>query len=298
VADALQLHHGEALAVLATLPADSADAVVTSPPYWRLRDYGHPAQLGQEPDVRKYVARIVAIFGEVRRVLRPEGVAWVNLGDTYAGEGGGGQGIRGGRVGRKTRRFPRKVSPGLKPKDLVGAPWRVALALQDDGWWLRSEVIWQKPNPLPESVNSRPARCHEHVFLFAKSADHYFDGAPLREPARRARPGRIEGRDASHPWEPPADGMRTGRTVWTLPTIPSDRAHPAPWPPQLARRLVLSACPPEGLVLDPFCGGSGAAAIAAIESGRCFVGIDLNLAYLDLTRAAVAARVPLLATPA
>ncbi len=165
--------------------------------------------------------------------------------------------------------------------------------MQDGGWWLRSEVIWQKPNPLPESVRSRPVSCHEHLFLLAKSEEHFFDGAPLRKPARRARPGRLEGRNASHPWTPSPDGLRAGRTVWTIPPVPSDRAHPAPWPPALARSCVLSACPPGGLVLDPFCGGSGAA--AALESGRRFLGIDLRALYLEQTRATVAVRVTLLA---
>lgn len=276
----LRLLEGEALAMLRTLPTASVHAIVTSPPYWKLRDYGHQDQLGLEEDVRAFVSRLVGVFEEARRVLRPDGVTWLNLGDTYAGEGGGGQGKSGQRVTRTTPRFPRKISPGLKPKDLVGVPWRVALALQDAGWWLRSEVIWHKPNPIPESVTSRPTRAHEHLFLLANGHDHFFDAAPLREPARGRRPGDV--------------GDRSGRSIWTIPVVPSDKRHPAPWPPRLARRCVLSACPPGGVVLDPFCGGSGAAAIAAIESGRHFIGIDLRTDFLKMTRAKVEGRCPLL----
>lgn len=302
----LRLLEGEALAVLRTLPTASVHAIVTSPPYWKLRDYDHPEQLGLEDDVRAFVARLVGIFEECRRVLHPDGVVWLNLGDTYAGEGGGGQGKNGQRVTRATPRFPRKISPGLKPKDLVGVPWRAALALQDAGWWLRAEVIWHKPNPIPESVTRRPSRAHEHLFLLANGHDHYFDGAPLREPARTRRPNGAKARKhgeaarlndhigTAFPWAPNEAGDRSGRSIWTIPVVPSDKKHPAPWPPRLARRCVLSACPPGGVVLDPFCGGSGAAAIAAVESGRHFIGIDLRGDFLEMTRAKVEARCPLL----
>lgn len=175
------LHVGDALDRLRALPADSVQTVVTSPPYYGLRDYGVDGQIGLEPTRAEYLQRLVAVFGEIRRVLRPDGTAWVNLGDTYASDAwGGGRGanstINGGGQQRAARSAQLKLKSrldGLKPKDKLGIPWRVAFALQEDGWWLRSDVVWAKPNPMPESVMDRPTVAHEFVFLLSK-AERYF----------------------------------------------------------------------------------------------------------------------------
>lgn len=181
-----QLLQGDCLSILCTLPAASVHCCVTSPPYFGLRDYGHDGQIGLEQTPAEYVAKLVAVFREVRRVLRDDGTLWLNLGDTYANDkkwGGttGGkhaQGLHGQPVGR-TRK-----DTGLKPKDLIGIPWRVAFALQDDGWWLRSDIIWHKPNAMPESVLDRPTKAHEYLFLLAKSERYYYDAQAIAEPAQ------------------------------------------------------------------------------------------------------------------
>lgn len=174
------LHCGEARAVLETLPAASVNCVVTSPPYWGLRDYGHAEQIGLEPSPEAFVATLVGVFREVRRVLREDGTCWLNLGDSYSA---GGNGIGSGKqLTNVGSRMPRKVAPdGLKPKDLVGIPWRVAFAMQADGWYLRSDIIWAKPNPMPESVTDRPTKAHEYVFLLTKAARYAYNAEAIRE---------------------------------------------------------------------------------------------------------------------
>ncbi len=193
------LHTGDALAVLATLPADSVHCCVTSPPYWGLRDYGVAGQLGLEATPAEYVARMVAVFGAVRRVLRPDGTLWLNIGDSYAGGGNGGggsfakDGIRCAEPGtdknKATRYGSMRTPDGLKPKDLCGIPWRLAFALQADGWWLRQDIIWHKPNPMPESVRDRCTKAHEYVFLLSKSERYYFDAEAVQEAASPEAPG-------------------------------------------------------------------------------------------------------------
>lgn len=181
-----ELLQGDCLTVLRTLPAGSVNCCVTSPPYFGLRDYGHAGQIGLEPTVKEYVAKLVEVFAEVRRVLRDDGTLWLNLGDSYANDGkwGGATGgkhavgLHGEPVGRLRR------DTGLKPKDLIGIPWRVAFALQDDGWWLRSDIIWAKPNPMPESVVDRPTKAHEYMFLLAKSERYYYDAEAIKEPSQ------------------------------------------------------------------------------------------------------------------
>ena len=221
------IHHGDCLAVLQTLPEASVQCCVTSPPYWNLRDYGVPGQIGLEETVGEYVEKLAAVFLEVRRVLKPDGVLWLNLGDSYAGSWGaqGRQGKTGELAGRsacaerqiaaaaKRKSGAGSISraDGLKPKDLCGIPWRVAFALQDSGWWLRSDVIWCKGNPMPESVKDRPTKAHEYVFLMTKSEQYFYDLKAVKEagsPESHARYAR--GRSADLKW---ADGGPKNQTI-------------------------------------------------------------------------------------
>ena len=253
----VRLYLGDALEVLAALPDESVDACVTSPPYWGLRDYGVDGQLGLEASPAEYVARIVEVFREVRRVLTPTGTFWLNLGDSYATGGmsnpspastlGGGKN-RGAAGYTLTRTAP----PGLKPKDLVGIPWRVALALQDDGWWLRKDIIWHKPNPMPESVRDRPTSAHEHIFMLAKAPDYYYDAVGIAEPvttdrapSRKAKStgaGHAEIRNGGTPYDGTGE-TRNARDVWTIAHQPYSGAHFAVFPPELARRCIIAGAP-------------------------------------------------------
>ena len=302
---------GSCLTLLPTLPDRSVHACVTSPPYWGLRDYGAPGQLGLEPTPEEYVANLVAVFREVRRVLREDGTVWLVLGDSYAGSWGN-QGRRPGRgtqrpvSGPTTQRFggygtlhtrTRTGSwvgdhPVLKPKDLVGVPWRVAFALQADGWYLRSDVVWAKPNPMPESVRDRPTRSHEYVFLLAKGERYHYDRAAVMEPAVSThgsgngyrRPARLSyaDRGGDAPWRPAAH--RNRRSVWTVPTRAFKGAHFATFPEALIEPCVLAGCPPGGTVLDPFF-GAGTTGVVCARLGRACVGIELNPAYAEIARA-------------
>lgn len=207
------LHHGDCLDVLRTLPAESVHTCITSPPYWGLRDYGVEGQIGLEASPAEFVARLVEVFREVRRVLRDDGTLWLNLGDSYAGSPGGWQGKNGERASRTfTARIGLdKGGNGLKPKDLCGMPWRVAFALQADGWWLRQDIIWHKPNPMPESVRDRCTKAHEYLFLLSKSERYYFDNEAIKEPASLDTHERYaRGKSDSHTW---ADGGPGGQTI-------------------------------------------------------------------------------------
>lgn len=249
------LAQGDCRPWLDSLEEESVQCCVTSPPYWRLRDYGCEGQIGAEPTPQAYVDTIVDVMSRVHRVLRDDGTLWLNLGDSYAGTGGGGQGARGARASRTTRQFQSKKADGLKYKDLCGIPWRVALGLQEAGWWLRCDVIWSKPNPVPASVTDRPTRSHEYVFLLSKSEVYFYDADAVREPAmtppgghngsiRRRRAGERTGmihRDlgGAFPWEN-KDGLRQIRSVWDIPTQPTNGEHPAPMPLALAERCILA----------------------------------------------------------
>lgn len=290
------IFEGDAVEVLRTLEPCSVDACVTSPPYWRMRDYGHERQIGLEPDVADYVEKLAEVFDEVARVLVPTGTAWVNLGDAYARRGGGRNTET--NCGRRYIGTPGRRSPGLKPGDLAGVPWRFAFALQDRGWYLRSEVIWHKPNPAPDSCTTRPAIAHEHLFMFSRVASpgYYYDGDAIRllehrEPhrvrARRKRAIRLG-----------ANGLPLGPnrgSVWTI-AVASNRdkvQHFAMGPEELARLCVLASCPPGGVVLDPFV-GAGTTALAARKAGRSFLGIELVHATAELARDRLHADAPLL----
>jgi DNA modification methylase len=288
---------GDCRAVLAGLPAGSVHTVVTSPPYFGLRDYGHDGQIGLEPTPDEFVAALVAVFREVRRALRDDGTVWLNLGDSYAG---------GGCGARDEMRWPKqsrndhmpvhaKASTGLKNKDLIGIPWMVAFALRADGWYLRSEIIWAKPNPMPESVTDRPTKAHEQVFLLSKGPRYFYDADAVREVdgGRPSGNGFVRdhrltyqnadgtGRGNEEQWEPGRG--RNKRSVWTVATQPYPGAHFATFPPKLIEPCILAGCPEGGAVLDPFA-GAGTTGMVALQHGRSFVGCELNPVYAQMAR--------------
>jgi DNA modification methylase len=345
--DWLTIHQGDCRAVLAGLEAGSVHTVVTSPPYWGLRDYGTASweggdagcdhigpplassssslagytsenvklrtngvpyrdrcgkcgairidsQLGLEPTPEEYVANMVAVFREVRRVLRDDGTLWLNLGDSYAqGEvrhrnkesASSGLATSAGAWSQSVAQVGRKLDHGLKPKDLVGIPWRVAFALQADGWYLRSDIIWAKPNPMPESVTDRPTKSHEYLFLLAKSERYYFDADAVREDGagrmdlgKMTNPARLnQGGEWTHTEK--SEAGRNIRSVWTIATQPYPGAHFATFPPKLVEPCILAGCPEGGVVLDVF-GGSGTTAMVAQHLGRRAVLIELNPDYI------------------
>ena len=376
------LHHGDCLEVMATLPDNSIDCCVTSPPYWGLRDYGtatwtggdpacdhvaatnahggeranrnqegykqcyrdvcgkcgavrHDSQLGLEATPEAYVERLVAVFREVRRVLKPGATLWLNLGDSYAANGTMQKGAHKGLSAASERcdgnpRNPdnkaaqngsiasvaRTMPDGLKPKDLVGIPWRVAFALQADGWWLRQDIIWHKPNPMPESVTDRCTKAHEYIFLLTKSARYYYDAEAVSEasstPAgqswkvRKEQGGTSGWREsgkfnnaARQSFSNLGNGTtRNRRSVWTITTKPYSGAHFATMPPDLAELCILAGCPVGGTVLDPFA-GSGTTLAVAVGNGRYGVGIELNASYIELAKQRISkVRLPLLAMAA
>lgn len=249
----------DARIALPKLPDKSVQCCVTSPPYWSLRDYHIAGQIGLEPTIEQFINRLVEVFAEVKRVLRDDGVLWLNIGDAYT------SGDRGYRA--PDRKNPvramlyRPDTPeGLKPKDLIGLPWRLAFALQRDGWYLRSDVIWHKPNCMPESVKDRPTRAHEYLFLFSKSERYYYDYNSIRE----------------------ANG-RNRRTVWSIPTQPFKGAHYAVFPPALIGPCILAGSQPGEFVLDPFF-GSGTVGIVCDRLERRYIGIELHPDYIKLAR--------------
>lgn len=296
---------GDALAALSGLPDQSVNCCVTSPPYWGLRDYGQEGQIGLEETPEAYVARLVEVFREVRRVLKDDGTLWLNLGDSYAGSGKGAwdrtdvqKEVYVPKPRGREASMP-KVPPGLKSKDLVGIPWRVAFALQADGWYLRQDIIWHKPNPMPESVRDRCTKAHEYLFLLSKSPRYYFDHDEMLEEADRANHRASPGVRRTPPGSADHTGFRNGRhyetrnkrDVWSVPVQPFNEAHFATFPPDLIRPCVRAGCPAGGLVLDPFA-GAGTTGLVALEEGRDFLGIELNPEYVGLIEKRLA---PLLA---
>jgi DNA modification methylase len=305
-----EVRQGDALDVLRSLPGEMARCCVTSPPYWGLRDYGAEGQIGMEQTPDKYVARLVAVFREVRRVLTNDGTLWLNLGDSYAGSWGArgrGAGTNAARPDLEakygTDAPARRGFPclGIKPKDLVGIPWRVAFALQADGWWLRSDIIWSKPNPMPESVTDRPTKAHEYVFLLAKSERYFYDADAIAEDATRGDAGsRFDtgktsahqlGRASSLPRKD--DGRRNRRSVWQIATRPFSGAHFATMPPDLADLCVRAGSDIGDTVIDPFC-GAGTTGLVALRHGRSFVGAEINPTYAAMARERIRSDAPLL----
>ena len=293
------IYNLDVLEGLRQLPDNHVQCVVTSPPYWGLRDYGIDGQLGLEPTLDEYVAKMVEIFREVRRVLRPDGTLWLNMGDSYSGSGKGQW--NGGCADPKNNKTKGMaidggiVPNGLKPKDLIGVPWRVAFALQADGWWLRSDIIWAKPNPMPESVTDRPTKSHEYIFLMSKSAKYFYDADAIRDaPTGRTDSIKHFGKGPhakSHTHNYQLDGItgRNKRTVWTVATQPFSEAHFATYPEKLIEPCILAGCPIGGIVLDPFM-GSGTTAVVAANNGRDWIGFELNAEYIKIAEKRIPAR--------
>ncbi len=295
-----QILCGEALSVLKTFPNECIDMVITSPPYWGLRDYGVEGQLGLESTPEEYVTKMVEVFREVKRVLKKEGTLWLNLGDSYAMKFGGGKGKKSGTTKAavdEIEKPPREIPSGLKPKDLVGIPWMVAFALRADGWYLRQDIIWHKPNVMPESVKDRPTKAHEYIFLLSKSSKYYYDAEAIKEPLARPEallrktPAVFGGRNKHDGYGTKKYsgnkyvGTYTGRnkrSVWTVSTKPFPEAHFATFPPDLIKPCILAGCPEGRIVLDPFI-GSGTTALVAKRLNRNYIGIDINPEYCKMS---------------
>ena len=321
---------GNTTDILKTLPSDLVDCCVCSPPYYGLRSYlpeGHPdkaLEIGLEESPEAYVSKLVEVFREVRRVLKKEGTLWLNLGDSYAGSWGN-SGHRpeldhtsSYQRGKKTEYFSRggwdqrrEVPPnqkvaGCKPKDLIGIPWTVAFALRADGWWLRSDIIWHKPNCMPESCKDRPTKSHEYMFLLSKGKKYYYDAEAISEDAINTKMPGKNMRDTRETYGPQNGGnsglrdlkqryksgdwptKRNKRTVWTVATKPYSEAHFATFPPALIEPCILAGCPEGGICLDPFF-GAGTTGLVAKKLGRRFIGIELNEAYIGMAQKRIAA---------
>ncbi len=269
-----QILVGDSRALLKDISDQSFQMCVTSPPYWGLRDYGIEGQIGAEATLEAYCSDLVSVFREVRRTLRRDGTLWLNIGDSYTS---------GGRTWRdaddknaaRGMDYRAPTPQGLKPKDLIGVPWRLAFALQADGWYLRTDIVWHKPNSQPESVKDRPSRSHEYVFLLSKSERYLYDWEAMKEPTVDSK------------------RERSRRTVWAIPTTPYTGAHFAVFPPELVRLCILGGSTPGSTVLDPFL-GSGTTGMVALQQGRGFVGIELKEEYAALARERVGTVDPLL----
>jgi site-specific DNA-methyltransferase (cytosine-N4-specific) len=263
---------GDSLKILQSIPDNTFQCCVTSPPYWGLRDYGIDGQIGAETTVKGYLDSIVSVFEEVRRTLKPDGTLWLNIGDAYTS---GGRTWRDGDKKNPARGMSyRAATPeGLKPKDLIGIPWKMAFALQEAGWYLRSDIVWNKPNAQPESVKDRPTRSHEFVFLMSKSEKYYYDHAAVVEPT-------VE-----------ANKTRNRRSVWSINTEPSKEAHFAMFPPKLVELCIQAGSQPESFVLDPFF-GAGTVGMVASRMGRNCIGIELKDEYAAIARGRLKAMQP------
>jgi site-specific DNA-methyltransferase (cytosine-N4-specific) len=255
---------GDALEELSKFPENFFQCCVTSPPYWGLRDYGIEGQIGAEMLLNDYIEKLVLIFSKVRRTLAEDGTLWLNIGDSYTS---------GNRTWRDTDKknparamsYRAPTPQGLKPKDLIGVPWRLAFALQADGWHLRSDIIWHKPNCQPESVKDRPTQAHEYVFLMSKSEKYYYDYEAIKEPTKEK------------------NGLRNKRTIWSINTEAFKDAHFAAFPPALVRPCILAGSKKDSFVLDPFF-GSGTVGEVCMEQERRCVGIELNPEYAEIAR--------------
>lgn len=270
----------------------SVHTCVTSPPYFGLRDYGVDGQIGLEPTPDEFVAAMVDVFRDVRRVLRDDGTLWLNLGDSYWTAKGASMGVDPKQPGQRrgwARPQDRPAPDGLKGKDLIGIPWRVAFALQADGWFLRQDIIWSKPNPMPESVTDRCTKAHEYIFLLSKSPKYYFDSEAIKEDAVKGAAGSRfnTGKTADHQLgrtsdvERVDDGKRNRRSVWNVSTKPFKGAHFATFPPDLIEPCVLAGAPVGGTVLDPF-GGAGTTGLVAQRNGRNSVLCELSIIYAGM----------------
>ncbi|MCD7785272.1 MAG: site-specific DNA-methyltransferase [Oscillospiraceae bacterium] len=301
------IYTGDCLDVLKTLPEESVNCCVTSPPYYALRDYGIEGQIGREETPKEYISRLTDVFTEVRRVLRSDGTLWLNISDTHAGKNNQGSSIDPknpkGRNGQ-TVALNNKVG-SCKPKDMIGIPWMLAFALRDSGRYPRNDIIWIKKNPTPESVKDRCARCYEHSFLFSKSRKYHFDYKAISEPIAPATRKRLKcavgennkfgkaipGQPQSQPINRPREHgsisddeinpLRNKRDVWVINTVPFKGNHYAVYPPKLVETCLLAGCPEGGIVLDPFM-GSGTTGMAAKQMNRHYVGIELNPEFTEM----------------
>jgi DNA modification methylase len=308
---------GDCRDILKTLADQSVNCCVTSPPYFGLRDYGHSNQIGLEKTPIEFVAELVLVFREIFRILKDDGTLWLNLGDSYAGSGKG-QYPDGANDPKNPKTKGMKVdiqkpsSIGLKAKDLIGIPWRVAFALQADGWYLRRDIIWHKPNPMPESVTDRCTSAYEYIFHFSKSPKYYYDADAIAEDAiysgltgqnasgyKDAKlfagkyPDKQRGHGRRHAgfndrWDAMSkkeqcSGKRNKRSVWTIATKPFKKAHFATFPPDLILPCILAGCPEGGTVIDPF-GGAGTTGLVADRNGRNAILIELNESYASMAR--------------
>ena len=313
--DGVVMYLGDCREGLKNLPEQSVNCCVTSPPYFGLRDYEREDQIGQEETPQEFVETMVSLFREVRRVLKDDGTFWLNLGDSYAGGGGHSASAPSSEFSKSGKYGKALVSGGIKPigdlkaKDLIGIPWRVALALQADGWWLRSDIIWEKPNCFPESVTDRCTNSHEYIFMLTKSKNYYFNQEAIQEDAicgsngsggfhtgktgehqlgrsQKVRPskpkGSFEGKYSETSFRAVRE-KRNKRSVWSVCTKPFRGAHFAVYPPELITPCIKAGCPDGGTVLDPFI-GSGTTAAVAVENGCKFVGFELNEDYLKLAK--------------
>lgn len=316
-----KIYQGDSLGVLKTLEENTIDCCVTSPPYYALRDYGVDGQIGLEETPEKYIERLTEVFKEVHRVLKPNGTMWLNIGDSYAGNCSVTSTGRCG-MGKPRERIDHRVFDGIKPKDLIGIPWMLAFSLRNAGWYLRQDIIWHKPNPMPESVTDRCTKSHEYIFLMSKSQKYYFDYEAIQEEAVTQADRRIGKRvtyDGKHKGEEGTgnrafvslrtknrqyDGqkpntmhlkremgggadeayvVRNKRDVWSINVMPNKEAHFATYPPKLVSTCILAGCPEGGIVLDPFM-GSGTTGIVANKLGRHYVGIELNPQYVEMAK--------------
>lgn len=312
------------------LPDESVDCCVTSPPYFGLRDYGHEGQIGLEETPEHFVQKMVEVFTEVKRVLKKEGTLWLNLGDSYTSAGRTrteeqttrNTGLKSG-LGTQlaARNQPAKRGVGLKDKDLIGIPWMVAFALRSSGWYLRQDIIWHKPNPMPESVTDRCTKAHEYIFLLSKSQKYYYDHEAIKVDAltNENRPAgvvrnRLYEYDSKENNNPEAylkpkkqptieqetaflgnaptnlyrcggseDGKANKRSVWTVTTKPFSEAHFATFPEDLIVDCIKAGCPEDGVVLDPFM-GAGTTALVSSKLNRNFIGFELNAEYIEIAK--------------
>jgi DNA modification methylase len=318
------IHCGDALTVLRTLESESVHCCITSPPYYGLRDYGCDGQIGLERTPAEYIAKLVAVFAEVRRVLRADGTCWVNIGDSYTSGGRNSQvNDNIGSRGPVPAGYRSPQPPGLKPKDLIGIPWALAFALRDDGWWLRQDIIWHKPNPMPESVRDRCTKAHEYVFLLTKSARYFYQADAIAEgvtgnahsrgngvnPKAKIPAGWDTGagshRELTGRYRPKQNeswsaavtetvDTRNRRSVWTLATQPTPEAHFATFPLELPELCMRAGCPEGGVVLDPFA-GAGTTGLACVKNNRQFIGIELKPEYVAIAESRLQKRYPLFA---
>lgn len=264
----ISIEIGDSKSVLSTFPDEYFQSCITSPPYWGLRDYGVSEQIGAETTVDEYIKNLVNVFREVKRTLKDNGTLWLNIGDSYTS---------GGRTWRDPDKknaargmsYRAPTPEGLKPKDLIGVPWKIAFALQADGWYLRSDIVWYKPNCQPESVKDRPTRSHEYIFLFSKNEKYFYDHEAIKEPTACGKK------------------LRSKRTVWSINTEPFRDAHFAVFPTELVKSCMIASSSPDDLILDPFL-GSGTVAQVAIEQSRQCVGIELNNDYADIAKKRIA----------